>query len=279
MVAVRAGGSASSLADLGVAQRLAISSYSVVFYLWKTLVPVGLSPLYELPLELDPGAAVYRLGMTLVIAITAVVLALRRPRPWLRAAWAAYVVMLLPVVGIAHNGPQIAADRYTYLPCLPWAILLGGVVALLWRRAWSIPVAAAALGLLAWLTLGQIRVWHDPETLWTHALSASPSAIAHSSLGVALDERGRPDEAIAHFQQALRVNPRLAHAENNWGITLAKQGRWEEAARHYEAALRIDQRYAEAHANLAVALGRLGRYADAQRHMEEARAIVLSRTR
>src|SRR6266852_4908162 len=175
------GGSASSLADLGVAQRLAISSYSIVFYLWKTLVPVGLSPLYELPLELDPGAAVYRLSMTLVIAITAVALALRRHQPWLLAAWAAYVVMLLPVVGIAHNGPQIAADRYTYLPCLPWAILLGGVVALLWRRAWSIPVAAAALGLLAWLTLGQIRVWHDPETLWTHALSASPSAIAHSS--------------------------------------------------------------------------------------------------
>jgi len=73
MVAVRAGGSVSSLADLGVVQRLAISSYSVVFYLWKTLVPVGLSPLYELPLELDPGAAVYRLSMTLVIAITAAV--------------------------------------------------------------------------------------------------------------------------------------------------------------------------------------------------------------
>jgi len=49
MIAVRSGGSASSLADLGVAQRLAVSSYSVVFYLWKTLVPLGLSPLYELP--------------------------------------------------------------------------------------------------------------------------------------------------------------------------------------------------------------------------------------
>ncbi|HEV8531401.1 MAG TPA: tetratricopeptide repeat protein [Methylomirabilota bacterium] len=278
-VAVRAGGSVSSLADLGVAQRLAISSYSVVFYLWKTLVPAGLSPLYELPLELDPGAAVYRLSMTLVIAIPVAALVLRRRQPWLLAAWAAYVVMLLPVVGIAHNGPQIAADRYTYLPCLPWVILLGGLVALLWSRSWSIPVAGAALGLLAWLTIGQIRVWHDPEALWTHALLASPSAVAHSSLGVALDERGRSDEAIAHFQQALRVNPRLAHAENNWGIALAKQGRWEEAARHYEAALRIDQRHAEAHANLAVALGRLGRYAEAQRHMEEARALVLSRTR
>src|SRR6266852_1236065 len=115
MIAVRSGGSASSLADLGVAQRLAISSYSVVFYLWKTLVPLGLSPLYELPLDLDAGSPVYRLSVTVVAAITAAALALRRRWPWLLATWAAYLVMLLPVVGIAHNGPQIAADRYTYL--------------------------------------------------------------------------------------------------------------------------------------------------------------------
>ncbi len=278
MVAVRSGGSVSSLGDLGMARRLAISGYSVVFYLWKTLLPIGLSPLYELPLDLDPGSPVYRLSLTLVAAITIAALLLRRRWPWLLAAWAAYIVMLLPVVGIAHNGPQIAADRYTYLPCLPWAILLGGLVSVLWSRAWSIPVVAA-VGCLAWLTVGQIRVWHDAETLWTHALGTAPSAIAHSSLGVALDERGRPEEAITHFRQALRVNPRLAHAENNWGIALAKQGRWEDAARHYEAALQIDPRSAEAHANLALALGRLGRYADAQRHLEQARAILLSRTR
>src|SRR5207245_8730947 len=136
-----------------------------------------------------------------------------------------------------------------------------------------------AAGCRAWLPVRPVRVWRDAGTLWRDGLVTAPSAMAHSSLGVALGERGRPDEAIPPFQQALRVNPRLAHAENNWGIALAKQGRWEEAARHYEAALRIDPRYAEAHANLALALGRLGRYADAQRHLEQARAILLSQTR
>ena len=33
---------------LGVKERLAISSYGLVFYLWKTVVPLSLSPLYEL---------------------------------------------------------------------------------------------------------------------------------------------------------------------------------------------------------------------------------------
>src|SRR4029453_16116514 len=53
--------------------------------------------------------------------------ALARARGWpaLLAAWAAYAVMLFPVSGLFQNGFQIAADRYTYLPCLPWALLAG----------------------------------------------------------------------------------------------------------------------------------------------------------
>lgn len=34
-----------------------------------------------------------------------------------------YVVMLLPVAGFFHNGYQIAAGRYTYLPGVVWAVL------------------------------------------------------------------------------------------------------------------------------------------------------------
>src|SRR5207245_10252009 len=123
-----------------------------------------------------------------------------------------------------------------------------------------------AAGCRAWLPVRPVRVWRDAGTLWRDGLVTAPSAMAHSSLGVALDERGRPEEAIPHFRQALRVNPRLAHAENNWGIALAKQGRWEDAARHYEAALQIGPRNAAAHASLALALRRLGRSARAHRH-------------
>ena len=274
MVAVRAGGSVSSLADLGVAQRLAISAYALVFYPWRTLVPAGLSPLYALHPDLDPAAPVFLLCMALVVSITAVAVAVRARWPWLLAAWAAYVVMLLPVVGIAHNGPQIAADRYTYLPCLPFALLAGAGVAMLARRAWLIPAPAAALGLLAFLTVLQIGVWKNAESLWARALAVSPSAVAHASMGVVLDDKGRSDEAIAHFSEALRMNPRLAHAQNNWGIALARQGKWEEALQHYEEALRLNPAYAEAHLNMAQVLQRVGRYADAQRHMDDARAAL-----
>jgi len=275
MVAVRAGGSVSSLADLGVAQRLAISAYSLVFYFWKTLLPIGLSPLYELPVGFDPFGPVYLLSAVVVIAITSAALALRKRWPWLLAAWTAYVVMLLPVVGIVHNGPQLTADRYTYLPCLPVALLAGQAVVQLWRWAWAVAASAGALLGLAGLAAFQIGVWRDAESLWTRVLAVSPSAIAHASLGVVMDERGRHEEAIAQFSHALRINPGLAHAQNNWGIALARQGKWQEAVQHYEDALRLSPGYPEAHLNLAAALQRLGRYADAQRHVDAARSNLL----
>src|SRR5205807_1386965 len=115
---------ALSLAQLSVPGRLAISAYGVSFYLWKMVVPLNLSPLYERGL-VDPWAMPFLLSYGLVLAITAIVLALRRRVPGLPAAWAAYVVVLLPVLGIFQSGSQIAADRYTYLAGLGWAILAG----------------------------------------------------------------------------------------------------------------------------------------------------------
>src|SRR3989441_325892 len=113
------------LAQLSVPGRLAVSAYGLSFYLWKMVVPVNLSPLYELPRTVNPWATPFILSYGLVLALTALVLALRRRAPGLPAAWLAYVVILLPVLGIFQGGPQIAADRYTYLAGLGWGILAG----------------------------------------------------------------------------------------------------------------------------------------------------------
>ena len=51
------------------------------------------------------------------------------------AVWIAYVTMLLPVSGLFHTGYQITTDRYSYLPCLGFAMLVGGAVAMLLRAA------------------------------------------------------------------------------------------------------------------------------------------------
>src|SRR5712692_4263556 len=88
---------AVSLAQLSVPGRLAVSAYGLSFYLGKMLVPVNLSPLYMLPATVNPWATPFLLGYGVVVGITALAVALRRRVPGLPAAWAAYVVVLVPV--------------------------------------------------------------------------------------------------------------------------------------------------------------------------------------
>src|SRR5256884_3092564 len=168
---------ALSLAQLSVPGRLAISAYGVSFYLWKMVVPLNLSPLYERPLTLNPSAMPFVLSYGLVLALTAIVLALRRRAPGLLSVWFAYVVVLLPVLGIFQNGPQIAADRYTYLAGLGWATLAGAGLFSCWRTlrrsrtgtpttlalAGTVTSVVVTFGILTW---NQVQVWHDSERLW-----------------------------------------------------------------------------------------------------------------
>jgi len=270
------------LAHLSLLARLAISAYGLSFYLWKMVVPVNLSPLYELRPTVDPGATPFILSYGVVVAITAIVLALRRRVPGLPAAWVAYVVVLLPVLGIMQSGPQIAADRYTYLANLGWAILAGAGLLACWRTPGRAetgtpiagPIAGVALCVvvgLGVLTWNQAHLWHDSETLWTQVLATDPqSSIAHNNWGIVLARQGKPAEAIEHYQQALHLKPDYGEAQYNWGNALARQGKLAEAIEHYQQALQLKPDYAEAQYNWGVVLAQLGKLAEAIEHYRQA---------
>jgi tetratricopeptide (TPR) repeat protein len=94
-----------------------------------------------------------------------------------------------------------------------------------------------------------------------------------NNLANALASQGRMAEAIHHYSEALRIRPNSAQTHNNLGNALAEQGRGAEAIHHYSEALRLDPNYVEAHNNLGNALANQGRTAEAIRHYSEALRI------
>jgi protein O-mannosyl-transferase len=242
----------ASLQRLGILDRLTISAYSLWFYFWKTLAPYNLSPLYELPSTSELSEPLFVLSYVVVILIIVLGLALRRRAPGVGVAGLAYSVTLFPVLGIFQNGPQIAADRYSYLSCMGWAVL-GGACAQYFLRAalesrtrkatfvLGSSIAVVMIFGLSFLTWRQTQVWRDPETLWNHVLSTiGPSLFAHNNLGNALTAQGRFVEATEQFHKALRIDPKDADATYNLGNVLAQQGKFEAAAQQLQHALQIN---------------------------------------
>jgi len=264
------------IAALGIGDRVAISVYSLAFYLWKMAAPLNLSPLYELPEGIEALSRPYLGAAAVVAAVSAAALLLRRRWPALAAVWVSYVVILLPVLGIVQNGWQIAADRYTYLASLGWALLAGaGMVA--WsaggaRRFRPVRLGVVMAGATALivgpgtLTWQQTQVWHDTRSLWTHAAKTYPSATVQYNLGVVLFRQGEVGSAVTHYRAALAIKPDFAEAHNNLGVALAQQGEVDEAILHYREALKLNAAYAEAHFNLGLALMMRGRQREAVEH-------------
>src|SRR5439155_9331712 len=85
-------------------------------------------------------------------------------------------------------------------------------------------------------------------------------AAAHFNLGNMLMQLGNIPEAIAHYREALRLQPDLLPARFNLATALLGAGNLQEAIRHYQQALELRPDLAQAHYKLAVAWARLGNY-------------------
>ena len=289
------------LADIPLANRVAVAFYGLAFYVWKTFIPVLIAPMYQPPAHLDPLDGPMLASAAGVIGLTGALLYFRRRWPAGLAVWAAYVTLVAPVSGIIQSGPQLVAARYSYLSCLGLALLVGGAISRLARltaerarmRPWALALLAVVgggyvgLALLSWQLTW---VWRDAETLWTYAVSLEPaSPLAHGNLGFAYLNLGRLSEAERETRTALRLAPEWELGQQNLAAVLARQERFVEAGearaqlgylllkhRKYDAAVALFQKEvdvrpgdAAAHNNLGAALLLRGDVELAIGHFEE----------
>ncbi len=261
----------------GLGARVVQACYGFVFYIWKTLVPAGLSPTYELRFPINVWAPRYVLSIVaLAVAVVAAFL-VRRRLPGVAAAGLGYALLLLPVLGFVQAGNQAAADRYGYLPTIGLAMLSAAVVDACGRgvaalRIGCLSLCTLAVAGLSVLTGRQCGIWHSPATLWTYAAAVSPdSSIAQNGYGWVLVERQQFAEAADQFRRALELQPTNEHAHNNLWRALREQGRTDELFAVLRETVVRHPGFADAHWRLGLELHNRGEFDPA---LDEYRALL-----
>jgi tetratricopeptide (TPR) repeat protein len=183
------------------------------------------------------------------------------------------------VAGVARAGNQLAADRYTYLACLSWAILAGVAFAAALHRAVArrapITVAAVAiLAVLSGLTIYQARIWRDSIALWARAVQLDPDADrAAMNLASAYVDAGRYREAADIYKKKIADDPMDRDARYSLAMLHLMASRYQESEGEFHELVRDIPDYPMGYYGLGILNMKLGRLPESRSYLEQALKI------
>ncbi|MGH7010304.1 MAG: tetratricopeptide repeat protein [Caulobacteraceae bacterium] len=262
--------------------RVLVAGRAIAFYAGHLVWPFGLNFIYPrwTVIPTDWRQWLYPIGAA---GFAGVLWAVRRRSRAPLAAYLLFVGALFPVLGFVNlYGARFSWvwDHWQYIADLAPLALASAGLAELWARApirprWLGPMLATfiavPLGLLTWT---HCAMFGDDQTLYRATLARNPGCwLAHNNLGNVLAKiPGRLSDAIAQYEEALRIKPDYFEAHDNLANALAKiPGRLNDAIAQFDEALRLNPDFADAHDDLGNVLMRIqGRQNEAIAQFEEA---------
>ena len=175
------------------------------------------------------------------------------------------------IIPISQN---VIFEHRTYLPGFGFFLALTGAFFYFFKERY-LKIAVIILLMVATintvLTYQRNKIWKNEHTLWADCVKKSPNkARPHNNLGIALSAEGKIEEAIDHYNQAIRITPDYADVYNNRGNAYAKLGQYKLAFEDYNQAIRLKPDYADAYYNWGYAYDKLDQYQQAIEHYNQA---------
>ena len=243
VVGQQSGGATRSTLQIPLGLRLENAIVAYGAYLWKTIWPAHLGPMYPYPVNGVPAWQVL-LSLAVLIAITSLVVLFREKR-YLLVGWLWFLGTLVPVIGLVQVGDQAMADRYAYVPLIGiFGMIAFALADSACAKEINIAPRAAVMGAvllgLSALTYRQLGYWGNNQELWAHTLAITQNNfIAENNLAGALVLDGKTDEAHRHFAAAAAINPHDPMSRLNLGAYAQEHHQLREAVSQYETAIQL----------------------------------------
>ncbi|MES2703337.1 MAG: tetratricopeptide repeat protein [Bacteroidota bacterium] len=255
-------------------ERIALGGYALITYLWKAVVPAGLSNFYPYP-EKD-GSMIhvrYFLFPALVIVLAFLVWRFARKNKYILFGLGFFLVNIALLLQFIPVGGAIIADRYSYIPYLGLFFIAGWLVSQCFEpgqyQKYKMPVAAATiacLGLLGWQSDIRCRVWYDTTSLWRDEIEKQPKASnAFNNLGFnyfnMFNESVNPqakkvyyDSAFYLLNRAIEIKSDFANPMVSLGELYRASGNFPMAKEYYYRAIKLNDKEGTANAYLGLAI-------------------------
>ena len=309
VIAQRLGGAVVNLEVIPLGLRVQNAVVTYVEYLIKMIWPSGLHMYYPYPQAIPMAQVAIALIVIIAITTAAIAVRKRWPFITVGWLWYLGTLVpvigfvqvgrqamadrytYIPLVGVFVIIAFSARELLSRLPARRWlAPALAGVI--------LIPTVAVARA--------QVQHWRNDQALWTHALQVATDleprraalatqfllaegnvvplqtllfsqasggdvfrALARQYIGRLFARHNQPDEAIAMFQDAIRLGPSVGEFHSDLASVYARQGKSDAAIVEFREAVRLAPESPVAHRNLGVALMQAGKNDEAVKELQE----------
>lgn len=292
-------GSLESNADFGLIERFCIGGYSLLIYIFKSIIPFKLSPLYPYP-SILPW---YIYASVLSFPAVAIVgwYAFQNAKKDIVFGLGFFFVNIVFMLQILGAGQGFLADRFTYVAYFGLFFILAKQIEK-WNagkyRWHTITAAVIGIGIFSFMSFQQSKIWKDSGTLWTHVLKYTQnSTLPYGNRGNFYRDQGmhslaladynkrialKADEAapfnsraklyfnsnnndtlqlaLHDYSQAIRLAPGEAEYYINRGAAYARLNLMNKALADFNQGLALDPNFANGYLNRSVVYNALAEY-------------------
>lgn len=215
--------SSMDMLDYSLVDRLFLSAYAIIYYIFKLLVPTALSAMHYYPLKVGGYLSFgYYLVPLVILLIVYGVYKSGKFKKELIFGLGFYLINLLLVIQIIPVGRAIVAERYTYVPYIGLFFIIGQFLIMVTdnklRSASKIKTPLIAILVLYAIVFtatswNRNNVWKDSGTLLNDIIKKYPDrGFAYFARGNIRVNKKDVQGAFADYNKAIELDPDIPNA-------------------------------------------------------------------